>query len=279
MTAESAENCRELVSSAHADLQAHLESIDEKLNAMIGRAVTHTDTNNSDLNVMKEERLSVLRCLQICDQLSRHIDQAQLSQEDGRMSPDLIDSNNTSERITKEGLDACKENLTLTTARLERHMKELTDRIVTKSKARLPSEEDANDLERLHEQWEAARQCIGYCATVQTHLKENVSTIDNYGTGDNIQFLVSTGGQTIRGRNRGMGWRNRQVGGHLSDESVQQLSRDLSAIALHNPKSDSAAPRSTFTSKSQSASNTQTSDTPKYAPNYGPGRTLGGQKQ
>jgi hypothetical protein len=37
------------------------------------------------------------------------------------------------------------------------------------------------------------------------HLKENISTIENYATGDAIQFMVSTDGHTINGKNRGLG--------------------------------------------------------------------------
>ncbi|KAH6664025.1 hypothetical protein B0J14DRAFT_494140 [Halenospora varia] len=67
------------------------------------------------------------------------------------------------------------------------------------------------------------------------HLKKNISTTDNYATGDAIRFMVSTDGNIIHGKNRGLGWRTRQVGGHLSDLSVQQLSRDMSSIRFqHN---------------------------------------------
>lgn len=248
---------------------------------MIGHPATDADSNASDLNVIKEERFSALRCLQICDQLSRHINQIQLTEEDSE-PPGGIDLDSTSEKITKEGLEACKDSLALTAARLEKHMKELTGRIVMRSKATLMSKEEADDLERLHEQWEAARQCIGYCSIAQKHLKENVTTVDNYGTGDNVQFLVSTRGQIIHGRNRGMGWRNRQVGGHLSDASVQQLSRDLSAVVLQEPRLDAAAPRSTSApvsvSTNEDGSATDSNGRHGYAANYGPGHTLRDKK-
>lgn len=46
--------------------------------------------------------------------------------------------------------------------------------------------------------------------------------------------MVSTSGQVIHGKNCGLGWRTRQVGGHLSDDSVQQLSRDMTSINLRS---------------------------------------------
>lgn len=62
-----------------------------------------------------------------------------------------------------------------------------------------------------------------------------MSTIENYAVGDALQFMVSTNGKTICGKNHGLGWRTRQVGGYLSDASLQQLSRDMSNISLQTP--------------------------------------------
>jgi hypothetical protein len=49
--------------------------------------------------------------------------------------------------------------------------------------------------------------------TPVTCLRESVSTIEKYGTGDSVQFTVSTDG------------------GHLSDVSVHQLSQDMTSYA------------------------------------------------
>lgn len=51
--------------------------------------------------------------------------------------------------------------------------------------------------------------------------------------------MVSTNGTFIHGKNRGLGWRTRQVEGHLSDASLQQLSKDMnkSNVGWLNPRS------------------------------------------
>lgn len=59
---------------------------------------------------------------------------------------------------------------------------------------------------------------------------EQCSIIENYATGDAIQFMISTDGRTIHGSNRGLGRRTWQIGDHLSDSTVLQLSRDLSSF-------------------------------------------------
>lgn len=96
------------------------------------------------------------------------------------------------------------------------------------------SQEDIAKLLRLQEEWETTRQCMHICSKAGTHLDENASTIDNYATGDAIQFMVSTNEKIIHGRNRGLGWRTRQVGGHLSDAPLQQLSKNMTRVNFAN---------------------------------------------
>lgn len=54
-----------------------------------------------------------------------------------------------------------------------------------------------------------------------------MSRIENYSKGDAIQIMVSTNGKLINGKNEGLGWRTRQLGGYLSDNSLQQLTQNL----------------------------------------------------
>jgi hypothetical protein len=196
--------------------------------------MTESSSDTTELRLIKEERMSTQKCLQICAQLSDHINQIQLTSKRSGSSPGPMDPDALPERLTIEGLQECKKSLTLTAVKLEGYMKDLIDRMVIKSKTAMTSEEELADLIRLREEWETARQCVNICSKADIHLKENISTIDNYATGDAIQFMISTDGKTIHGKNRGLGWRTRQVGGHLSDASLQQLSRDMSSISFKN---------------------------------------------
>ena len=182
--------------------------------------------------------MSTQKCLQICAQLSDHINQIEITPERSGSSPERLDPDTISERLTINGLQECKNSLALTAAKLERHMRDLIDRLVTKSKTATSSEEEFADLSRLRDEWDTTRQCMDICSKADIHLKENISKIDNYATGDAVQFMVSTDGKTIHGTNRGLGWRSRQVGGHLSDVTVQLLSRDFSSISFRNTGSE-----------------------------------------
>lgn len=127
-------------------------------------------------------------------------------------------------------------------------MQEIIDRMVAKSKAAMTSEEEHTDLVRLRDEWETAHKCMDICSTADNNLKENTSVVDNYATGDALQFMVSTNGQAIHGKNQGLGWRTRQVGGYLSDAAVQQLSRDMTRINIRNTENADQPSRGSPTS-------------------------------
>lgn len=225
--------------------------------------MTDSASDAAELRLIKEERLSAQKCLQICAQLSDHINQIQLTPELPETLP---------ERLTTAGLQECKNSLNLTTAKLESYMKDRIDRLVTKSKTAMTSEEDLADLVRLQEEWETTRQSREICSKAEMHLKENITTIENYATGDAIQFMVSTDGNVVHGKNRGLGWRTRQVGGHLSDLSVQQLSRDMSMARFqHNENEGPSSRGNTVSVLDDGVKNKPGSE---FKERYGPGFNL-----
>jgi hypothetical protein len=234
VTAEGLESYKDLIKTATADLEDHLQRIDEKLESLFEHSATRSGSDTTEVRLIKEERMSTQKCLQICEQLSEHINQIQLTSRRSDSSPGEMDPDAVPERLTLEGLQECKDSISRTVTKLEGYMKELVDRLVAKSKTATSSEEDLADLARLQEEWETARQSRDIFSKAEMHLKADISIIDNYATGDAVQFMVSTNGKTIHGKNRGLGWRTRQVGGHLSDASLQQLSRDMSSNSFQN---------------------------------------------
>ena len=190
--------------------------------------MTELDSDANDLRLIKEERLSTQKCLEICAQLSDHISQIQMNQtQRSRSSSGLIDPGSLPERFMNEGLQGCQQNLRITAAQLEGHMADIFDRLIAMPKTTMSSEEVAH-FARLRGEWEATRKCMDICLDVDKRLKADISVIENYATGDEtIQFLVSTDGKVVHGKNQGFGFRNKQVGGHLSDLSLQQISRDM----------------------------------------------------
>jgi hypothetical protein len=234
ITAESLESYKDLVKVATDDLEAHLQSIDDKLETVVGHARRESVVDAAELQRIQEDRLSTQKCLQICAQLSEHIDQIQRSPKDGKSPSERVSPESVPEKLMGEGLDECKASLAATSKKLEKHMKDLIDRLLDKAKVAALSEDDLVDLARLRDEWDTARKCVEICSSASLHLKENVSTIENYGVGDAVQFLVSTDGRTIHGRNQGLGWRTRQLGGHVTDASLQKISGDFTAMSFQN---------------------------------------------
>ncbi|KAL4893405.1 hypothetical protein BDV59DRAFT_193222 [Aspergillus ambiguus] len=195
-TAESLESYQGLIETAKAELEVHLEVIDGKLEAMLGGNMPKSDMDTSELRMIQDERLSAEKCLQICTQLSEHISQIQVIPEDPHSFPGSNEPSNFPESVTNESLQECKRNLGFTTAKLEKHMQDLMNRLLAKSKREMTSDE-YGDLTRLRDEWDTARQCIEICSKADSRLKE-------------------------------------QVGVHLSDASVQQLSRDIATVNLRH---------------------------------------------
>ncbi|KAH7370315.1 hypothetical protein BKA65DRAFT_488158 [Rhexocercosporidium sp. MPI-PUGE-AT-0058] len=206
-SAESLGIYQDLLKSATDDLEAHLQNIDEKLETKFSRTVAEDPADLAELRLIREERMSAQKCLQICAQLSDHIDQIQLGHEEPPTLP---------ERFTIVGLQECKNSLSIMTATLEGYMKSRIHQLVTKSKTALISEEDLADLLRLQEE-------------------------------------------------------TRQVGGYLSDLSVQQLSRDMSSIRLEHGGNEGSPSGNTMPVPNDGVEGTKNSE---FKKRWGPGLRL-----
>lgn len=142
------------------------------------------------------------------------------------------------------------------------------DRLVAKTKTEMRSPEDVADLSRLQEEWNATRQSMENISKADHFLAQTTSTIDNYALGDAVQFMVSTDGKTIRGTNRGLGWRTRQVGGHMSNDSVQQPSRDMTASPVRNAGTEGSPVQSDQPPVSDEGAEQPNSDFERYGKGF-----------
>ncbi|GKT52616.1 uncharacterized protein ColSpa_12797 [Colletotrichum spaethianum] len=188
ITAESLEDYKTIARTATVDLEAILQSLDDKLTAAAGQTITETSSD------IREERSSIQNCLDICAQFDNALERIQIRPSlDPNSGP--FDANTNSIRNTNESPEAGTN-----------------------------FESEAEELAKLQENRTRAHQ-----------VKKNVSMIDNEADGDTIvQVLVSTTDKTIRGKNKSDSNNTRtvQIGGHMSEESVQQLFRDAMGISV-----------------------------------------------
>jgi serine phosphatase RsbU (regulator of sigma subunit) len=235
ITAESLQEYKALIKNATSDLEAHLDDINEKLENLLAQTASGSGSDTAELRLVKEERLSTQKCLEICAQLSKHIDQLRPDLQRSGSSTESTDPLQENEQVFSEGLQECKMTLMKTTAKLEMLQKDRLDRMVKKMKTGTVSEEEIADVERLQEEWEAVRQSLNIYSKAESHLRENISIIENEAiSGDTIQYMASTDRTIINGKNRAAGWRTRQLGGHYDNTSFKQASQDLTRMHLHD---------------------------------------------
>jgi hypothetical protein len=264
VTQERLEGYKDLIETATNDLEARLETIDEKLEVLVARTATNSET--TELQRIKDERSSTQKCLLICAQFSKLINKLQPIRTDGTSR----DSGTIPERITSEGIGECRISMEQTAARLEKHMQDIMDQMMFRSGANM-TQEDASNLARLREELVTTRQCRDICTKAEQHLKDNTSIIDNHATGDDaIQLLVSNSEKTIHGKNRGYGDQIRQVGGHLSDETIQKMSGDFLQMSIHRLEKTTLPTRTDTSLKG----NDLNEEKRNWGPQYGGGRIL-----
>ncbi|OBT65661.1 hypothetical protein VE03_05525 [Pseudogymnoascus sp. 23342-1-I1] len=231
LTAEELDGYQRLPIAATDDLEAHLQSMEEKLQAIIVHTVAETDEDATELRRIKEEHLSTEKGLEICAQLSDHIDQIQVT---SKLKGALMDPMN----------QECKHNLTVASSKLETHIRDTIHRMVAKSKMAMTSKEEIADLAKIWEELETTFKRKEIFSKAGSRLNENISVIENYSNGDARQIMVSTDGKTRHGKNSGLGWRSFQVGGSMSETALQDVVRSMSSLCDRRPNNDNSHPQS-----------------------------------
>jgi hypothetical protein len=191
---------------------------------------TTSDSTTTELQNIKEERSSTQKYLLICGQLSKVINQLQPPlAKDLPQVPDDIP-----ERITSYGIEECRVSMEQTGARLENHMQNILDRMMSKSSATM-TREDIKYLSGLREEWITARQCRDICLQADQHLKENIKVIDNHVEGnESVQLLVSNSQTTAYGKNRGYGDQTK-IFGYISDHAIRKVTGDFLQRSIQKP--------------------------------------------
>ncbi|TLS20688.1 uncharacterized protein PpBr36_11030 [Pyricularia pennisetigena] len=225
--------CRDLIATTTVNLEAHLDQIQQKLKDLAERNTTGLTSHAAIRQRMEQEQSSTEKGIAFCASLSQEIEKIQLDFFRGRRSsPNIQGSGSTSEMLVSEGLDGCMNHMRVTLEQLEKHRKGIIDGMGTDSTTATSDQETS--LDNLQTQARTLKQCLNFCSNVDAALELRVSNIENVAKGDDtIQFMVSTDGKPINGKNQGDGMRLKQAGGHFSEKSLQQLSGDFKAISLH----------------------------------------------
>ncbi|KAB8277130.1 hypothetical protein BDV30DRAFT_234930 [Aspergillus minisclerotigenes] len=228
ITYEKLDIYEDLVETTRAELEACREDIDRQLGASLTAERVEPNMHTSDLQVIQDDRLGIQKCIQICAQLSEHIDQIEPISKTRHNSPPIT-CDGWPESVTSAGLRECKKKLLSATTKLEERMQYLMECMVTESTNATTPEEYTN-LTKMSDEWTTIRHCLNICSAADDRLQENICSIENYATGDGGQIIVSTNRKTIHGQNRGLGWRSTQIGGCRNDASVPRLLQNFAGV-------------------------------------------------
>lgn len=231
---------KQLISNTTSDLEEHLENINHKLQTISSQGTEISNEDATERQQLQEERDSTQNCLDICAHVLTQIDQVQPNAYINISAPSqapvtTLSTLTSAQLVTSSTLNACRVNLTNTTTQLERQLRDINNRLQKFSSQPLNiSIEQAAEQERLKEERDCVKQSLDICTEAskqankeRTNVFEDISMMD-----DNYQWFVSTVGDLISARRITIGSRSLTVFGQLSDESVQQLSRDHSPISI-----------------------------------------------
>ncbi|EWZ83156.1 hypothetical protein FOWG_13087 [Fusarium oxysporum f. sp. lycopersici MN25] len=228
ITSKCLKDYKALIQSATSDLQAHFQSVDGRLDSLLGSTIPKGDSEVIESNYAQGEWRSTQRCLRICAQLSQHIRQLELARIPGSQSaPYLRDAKSEAEKVFHKSLQKSMDSLESAATALREHMRDLLDRLATNSKMPVSSDE-IEDLTDLWKEWETVRQCLDICSKANDNLEEKIFIVKNHATGnDEFQLLASIDGETTCGKGVGFSWRARQLEGRASDRTFQQATAAL----------------------------------------------------
>jgi hypothetical protein len=264
ITASVLKEYKELISNTTADLEDHLQIIDERLKSISVQGTGISDEDAVELQQLQEERNSTQQCLEICTKVLKQIDQAQPNAFINLSStyhPTIttLSGLQSAQQLTSVAFTACKERLTETTTRLENQLRDINHRLERFSlqTTKIKSEQAAEE-ERMQEEKAAVKQSLDICAEAskqanqeRTNVYEDISLVD-----DSQQVIISTVGDLIAARRVTGGSRSLMVFGQMSDESFQHLTRRIGTEALVE---------------------SQSSVGPEFSARYGTGIKLSGQ--
>ena len=262
-----------MIINATSDLQEHLEQIDDKLWTLSQTGEKISDQDETEWLEIQEEKDSTEKCLQICAQVSGYINRVQpdniadVSSTSDRDQATTVtdDSQPTSaKRVIDGALEECKERLATTSSELNERVQKLNDRLAVflSSGVRL-SDDDRTELKQIQEEKDSLQQCLAICTEasaktngVRMNVFEDITSVD-----DAQQLIVSTLGDLISAKRVTTGSRSSQWMGQMSDDTVQQVSRDRSLVG------------ETFAEPQSGPSSDEFDD------RYGAGKQLGARKR
>lgn len=247
---------KEMIQSTTIDLKEHLCNIDERLRNGAQEPSCGEDVVGEA--AMRAERDSTKQCLEICVQVSNFIDERQklIEKHVSDVSAPANQADSGAERVSArqiadDSLKGCRFNIKSANAQLSNRLHYLGTRLSSiPPDSQQASWSGSMDQERMAEEIESIRQCLGICVqAAEVAEKARINTMEDIAAAeDSRQVLVSTIGDLIAAHRVTAGARSLQCIGQMSDETLQQMARihDVTSADFAQPTAESRQARDTY---------------------------------
>jgi DNA repair exonuclease SbcCD ATPase subunit len=234
---------KEMIAETQSDLEERLEAINAKLKSLSSQKNEASGEELNERNRIQEERDSTTQCIDICAQVSTHIDQVRpnvlrnISIPPGASQGPIttLDGLISARFATDDALSKCKTTLKDMRIRLEERLHNLDAHLQTLQPERgATSEEQDAERQRIQDEYDTTKQSLSICSEAseratesRINLFEDVSMAE-----DGNQVIVSTIGDLISAKRINAGARSTQWLGQMSDESLQELTHAVTYVSL-----------------------------------------------
>ncbi|RMD43588.1 hypothetical protein DV735_g1524, partial [Chaetothyriales sp. CBS 134920] len=228
-----------MISSTTFDLEEILQDLDAAMRDPQYEEAAVVGERTSELTLaMDEERKSIQQCLTICMNIplpptpppsSLPVAESSLQQTSNRSSRSATPAPDLPRMITSKSLTDCRRGLGYTTVQLRARLQDLNRQIAAINSSNTSGAGQAYvNVDEMKEVADSVKQCLNICGEAAEQASaERVNVFDDVKMADDgHQLILSTIGDLISAKRITVGARSTQWLGQMSDETVQQLSKD-----------------------------------------------------
>lgn len=229
-----------MIQDTTSDLQEHMKRVEERVIALAASPTERSTGDEPEWIAMLEEKQSTQQGLQICSQLSTHIEElGSTSREHPRFSQQP-----SAHKLIRGSLSVAKGSIQSLALRLETHERDIDSRMEAMQSIVPLSDGDAIQLAQLQETKESLRQCMNVVADAGDTLSDTVANErcnvfeDITVTGNSYNVSVSTVKDLVVARRINLSGQARSLGGQMSDESYQKTIDGLTNLDLESARAN-----------------------------------------
>jgi Fungal N-terminal domain of STAND proteins len=235
VTIQVLEEYKALIANTKSDLEDRLETIDDKMQST-SETTQPPEQKANDQKEIQEEKDSATQCLEICAQVSVHLDQVRRTIWIGKENPaggsqdrvTTLDMLLSSRFTTAESITNCESILKAQSVRLKSRLDDIDSQLQEEPKPDSITSQ-APERENIEDEYESTKQSLAMVEEAsQRAAKKGMNYYEDIQLAeDTRQVIVSTFGDLISAKSISVGARSVNYMGQMSDASLQQLAKTV----------------------------------------------------